>query len=79
MNLDLFSIKFLALLSIIGLSLFVNCQKVYISWDKIDRVSKTTPTLQVVVNPLLERKSSIHDRVFTELKNLGADYVWYAP
>ena len=41
--------------------------------------SKTTPTLQVVVNPLLERTSKIHDRVFTELKNLGADYVRYVP
>ncbi len=79
MNWNLFSIKFLALLSIIGLSLFVNCQKVDISWDKIDRVSKTTPTLQVVVNPPLQRKSSIHDRVFAELKNLGADCVRYVP
>jgi hypothetical protein len=75
----LFSIKFLALLSIIGLLLFVNCQKVDISWDKIDIVSKTIPTLQFVVNPLLERNSSIHDRVFAELKNLGADYVRYIP
>jgi len=31
------------------------------------------------VNPLLARNSSIHDRVFTELKNLKADYVRYVP
>ena len=29
--------------------------KVTVPWDKVTRVSQTTPTLQVVVNPLLER------------------------
>jgi hypothetical protein len=32
-----------------------------------------------VVNPLLRRGSVIHDRAFTELKSLGADYVRYVP
>lgn len=54
-------------------------QKVDISWDKVERVSKTTPTLQVVVNPPLRRGSAIHDRAFSELKKLGADYVRYVP
>ncbi len=35
--------------------------KVNITWDKVVRVSKTTPALQVVVNPPLRRGSSIHD------------------
>ena len=50
-----------------------------VEWDKVVRVSKTTPTLQVVVNPPLRRGSPIHDRVFQELKTLGADYVRYVP
>ncbi len=54
-------------------------QKVEVHWDQVERVSKTTPTLQVVVNPPLRRGSPIHDRVFSELKKLGADYVRYVP
>ena len=54
-------------------------QKIDVQWDKVERVSKTTPTLQVVVNPPLRRGSAIHDRVFAELKTLGADYVRYVP
>jgi len=69
----------LGLFSIIGLLSIVKGQNVDVSWEKIVRVSKTTPTLQVVVNPLLARDSPIHNRVFTELKNLGADCVRYVP
>ena len=50
-----------------------------IKWDAVSRVSKTTPTLQVVVNPPLRRGSAIHDAVFRALKDLGADYVRYVP
>jgi hypothetical protein len=50
-----------------------------IHWDKVTRESKTVPTLQVVVNPPLRRGSPIHDRVFQELKALGAGYVRYVP
>jgi len=50
-----------------------------IDWNKVTRESKTVPTLQVVVNPPLRRGSQIHDRVFQELKGLGADYVRYVP
>ena len=53
--------------------------KVTASWDKVTRVSQTTPTLQVVVNPPLRRGSAIHDRVFEALRDLGADYVRYVP
>ena len=54
-------------------------QTVHIAWDKVQRTSSCTPTLQVVVNPPLRRGSPIHDRVYSEVKHLGADYVRYVP
>lgn len=56
-----------------------NADAVSIDWDKIILVSKSTPTLQVVVNPMLERSSPIHDGAFRALKDLAADYVRYVP
>lgn len=53
--------------------------KVQADWNRVEEISKTTPTLQVVVNPPLRRGSKIHDRVFESLKALGADYVRYVP
>jgi len=53
--------------------------KVTVNWDKVVTVSKTTPTLQVVVNPPLRRGTQIHDRVFQALHDLGADDVRYVP
>jgi hypothetical protein len=53
--------------------------KITVNWDHVTGVSKTTPTLQVVVNPMLERGSSIHDGSFRALKDLGADYVRFVP
>lgn len=50
-----------------------------INWDTIIQKKTTIPTLQVVVNPKLRRGSSIHQRVFEELQNLGADYVRFVP
>jgi len=52
---------------------------VAVKWDKVITVSKSTPTLQVVVNPPLRRGTKIHDRVFQALHELGADYVRYVP
>ncbi|MGA7410713.1 MAG: glycosyl hydrolase family 39 [Bryobacteraceae bacterium] len=60
-------------------SICVSAQKVDVKWDQIERVSKTTPTLQVVVNPPLRPGSAIHDRVYEEVRQLGADYVRYVP
>ncbi len=57
----------------------VSAQKVDVQWDKVERVSKTTATLQVVVNPLLRPGAAIHGRVYSELQKLGADYVRYVP
>ena len=54
-------------------------EEVAVNWDKVMRVSKTTPTLQVVVNPPLRRGSPIHDRVFQALHDLEADNVRYVP
>ncbi len=62
-----------------GCTVFGDAQEVKVSWNKIELVSKTTATLQVVVNPPLRRGSPIHDNVFSSLKNLGADYVRYVP
>ena len=50
-----------------------------VNWDRGRTPLKTTPTLQVVVNPLLRRGSAIHDAAFQNLKELGADYVRYVP
>ena len=54
-------------------------EKVDIDWDKVVIVSKSTPTLQVVTNPMLNPGSPIHDGSFSALKALGADYVRYVP
>jgi hypothetical protein len=43
------------------------------------RVSQTTPTLQVVVNPQLQRGTPVHDHALRALHDLGADYVRYVP
>jgi hypothetical protein len=53
--------------------------KLDIDWNKTVIVSKSTPTLQVVTNPMLNPGSPIHDGSFAALKTLGADYVRYVP
>ena len=50
-----------------------------ISWGSVIRVSNTTSSLQVVVNPPLRRGSKIHDRVFQALHDLQPDYARYVP
>ncbi len=78
--------SFLALLAValgvavVGPALAQESQgKLTVQWDKVVRVSKTTPTLQVVVNPPLRRGSAIHDGAFQSLRDLQADYVRYVP
>ena len=56
-----------------------NSEMLSINWGKTIIVSKSTPTLQVVVDPLLRRGSPIHDSTFAALKQLRADYVRYVP
>lgn len=54
-------------------------ENVRVNWNRVMAVSKSTATLQVVVNPPLRRGSAIHDRVFQGLKDLKCDYVRYVP
>ncbi len=54
-------------------------KNVTVNWNSTISVSKTTPTLQVVVNPMLRRNSPIHQGSFQALKELGADYVRFVP
>jgi hypothetical protein len=50
-----------------------------INWGEIVMISRSTPTLQVVGNPMLRRKAPMHNSAFNALKNLKADYVRYVP
>lgn len=72
-----------ALLLVLLLTQFSLAQDVVIQiaahWDRVVRVSQTTPTLQVVVNPPLRRGTAVHDNAFQALHDLGADYVRYVP
>jgi len=52
---------------------------VNVQWQRTQIISKTTLTLQVVVNPPLRRGSAMHDSIFTALQSLGCDYVRYVP
>ncbi|MCL6464691.1 MAG: glycosyl hydrolase family 39, partial [Acidobacterium ailaaui] len=74
------SLSTLALL--LGLATFSPAQQtpsISVDWNKVLLISRSTPTLQVVVNPMLRRGSPIHDQSFAALKALGADYVRYVP
>lgn len=53
--------------------------KLTVNWQKVTGVSKTYPSLQVLVNPKLRRDSPIHKQAFEALKNLKADYVRFVP
>lgn len=50
-----------------------------INWNKIDRVSQTSPTLQVVVNPPLRHGTEVSTNAYKAVHDLGADYVRYVP
>ncbi|MGA2391294.1 MAG: glycosyl hydrolase family 39 [Candidatus Sulfotelmatobacter sp.] len=50
---------------------------VAVKWDK-KIPNRTVPTLQAVINPMLQRGSPIHDAAIEALRKLGADYVRYA-
>lgn len=49
----------------------------HINWNKTIRVSRSTPTLQVVVNPMLREGSPIYEESFAALRDLEAEYVRY--
>jgi hypothetical protein len=50
-----------------------------IDWAGPGRRSKTTPTLQVVVNPMIRRGSPLHENVFAALRALRTEYVRFVP
>jgi len=50
-----------------------------IDWNKTTVVSKSTATLQVVVNPPLRPGESLGAASYKAVKELGADYVRYVP
>ncbi|HKU25312.1 MAG TPA: hypothetical protein VJQ54_07555 [Candidatus Sulfotelmatobacter sp.] len=50
-----------------------------VHWEKVIRTTQTTPTLQVVVNPPLQRGTPVHDNAFEALHELGSEYVRYVP
>ena len=53
--------------------------KVTVHWDKVTVISKSTPTLQVVVNPPLRPGEPLGTAAYKAVKELGADYVHYVP
>ena len=53
--------------------------EVTVDWNSVIATSKTTTTLQVVVNSLLTRESPIHDQSFKSLGYLNADFVRFVP
>jgi hypothetical protein len=54
-------------------------QTIKIDWSKVTVVSKSTPTLQVVVNPPLRPGEPLGVAAYKAVKDLGADYVRYVP
>jgi hypothetical protein len=74
-----FLLMLLALPSAVSAAQQQNSVKIEVDWNNVTGVSKSTATLQVVVNPLLRADSPIHDAVFSNLKDLNADFVRYVP
>ena len=53
--------------------------RVSVTWSKVIRISDTTLTLQVVVNPMLRPGSPISHRAFQALRRLKANFVRFVP
>ena len=53
--------------------------KIEIKWDKVQRTSQTSPTLQIVPCPPVRPGGPARDNAYKALRDLGADYVRYAP
>ncbi len=70
---------FSLILSCFAQSQGTDSSKLSVDWNKTVRVSKTTATLQVVVNPPLRRGTPVHDNAFLALRDLQADFVRYVP
>jgi hypothetical protein len=73
---------FVAGMAAIGMTATLCGQKapeLTIQWDKTTVISKSTPTLQVVVNPPLRPGEPLGVASYKAVKELGADYVRYVP
>ena len=75
----LFTLVLFSLVVFSAIQAAENPPQVTVDWTKVLRVSKMTPTFQVVVNPPLRRGSTIHDPAFRALHDLGCDVVRYVP
>jgi hypothetical protein len=53
--------------------------KIDVNWDKVEQTSKTSATLQVVVNPPLHHGTTVSANAYKAVRDLGADYVRYVP
>ncbi len=67
------------IISLSGNQIFAQTKPLSINWKTATKISNTTPTLQVVVNPMLKRGASIHKASFQALKDISADYVRFVP
>ena len=67
-----------ALVCTYGVSAFAQV-KIEVNWDKVEQTSKTSPTLQVVVNPPLHHGTTVSMNAYKAVHDLGADYVRYVP
>jgi hypothetical protein len=66
----------------LGVVALLGAQKppvITVHWDKATVVSRSTPTLQVVVNPPLRPGDPLSAASYKAVKDLGADYVRYVP
>jgi hypothetical protein len=63
----------------IAFTIAARAQQLTIHWDKTTVVSKSTPTLQVVVNPPLRPGQPLSAASYKAVKDLGAGYVRYVP
>jgi hypothetical protein len=50
-----------------------------VDWTSVIRTSRTTTTLQTVVNPLITRGSPVHDQIFASLAALNAQRQRFVP
>jgi len=75
----LISLLLLSLMFCGALPAAENPTPVTVDWTKVIRVSRMTPTFQVVVNPPLRRGSTLHDPAFRAAHDLGCDLVRYVP
>ncbi len=77
-----FSLLLTAVAVLLGIATVLPAQQalqITVHWDKITAASKSTPTLQVVVNPPLRPGQPLGIAAYQAVKDLGADYVRYVP